>query len=218
MCFSAEADLVAGLVVGVIGVDALVHVRHPSERPIAALPVILAGHQLIEALVWLGLEGRVSSEVWRPAMWLYLVIAFGVVPVLIPFAVRALDRDRRHGDDRVFVAIGVVVAALLVYPLLRGPVEARIVNHHIDYTVDLWHGGWLVAFYVLATCGSMLRSRDPSIRMFGALNFAAVCVLVWLENSAFISLWCLWAAFTSLAIAVHLRRAESPPRHAVAAR
>jgi hypothetical protein len=32
VCFSAEADVMAGMVVGVIGVDALRHVHRPAEK------------------------------------------------------------------------------------------------------------------------------------------------------------------------------------------
>ena len=65
MCFSAEADLVAGLVVGAIGIDAWRHVRRPADVPLVMLPVVLGLHQLIEAVVWLGLEDRVHRSVVR---------------------------------------------------------------------------------------------------------------------------------------------------------
>lgn len=205
MCFSADADLVAGLVVGVIGVDALRHVRRPAEMPLAALPMVLAGHQLVEAFVWWGLEDRVPRAVWHPALWLYLVIAFGVVPVLVPLAVGALEpvlNRRRVGS---FTAIGSVVAFVLVYAVVRGPVAASIDGHHIAYYVDLWHGDVLVMLYVLATCGSLLISPHSHVRWFGTTNLVAVCLLAWLSQSGFISLWCVWAAVASVAVAVHLR-------------
>ena len=47
MCFSAEADFVAGLVVTSTGVDALRQVHRPSERALGALPVILGSHLLV---------------------------------------------------------------------------------------------------------------------------------------------------------------------------
>src|SRR5258708_40178071 len=76
MCFSVDADLVAGFAVGAIGIDALRHTRRPAEKALAALPVVLAGHQLTEAFVWWGLQDRVPDSVWRPALWLYLAVAF----------------------------------------------------------------------------------------------------------------------------------------------
>jgi len=51
MCFSAQADLVAGLVVMAIGVDAVRHVQAPRQLPIASLPLLLGGHLLIETFV-----------------------------------------------------------------------------------------------------------------------------------------------------------------------
>lgn len=213
MCFSAEVDAVAGVVVGALAVDAWRHVRHPAERALAALPVVLAGHQLVESLVWSGLEGHVSTTIWRPALWIYLAIAFGVVPVLVPLAVGALEPLGGLRRIRVLVVIGIAVAVVLMFAVVRGPVEASIEGHHIAYEVNLWHGGLIVVLYVIATCGSMLMSKEHYIRWFGAANLVAAGVLAWLDNNAFISLWCLWAAVTSAAIAIHLRRAEPVGRH-----
>ena len=115
MCFSPEADLVAGIVIGVIGVDAFRHVRSPRERPLAALPIVFAFHQLIEVVVWRGLQGHVDSGVWHAAAWLYLAVAFGVVPVLVPFAVAALEPEEHRARARSFVLLGALVAAVLMF-------------------------------------------------------------------------------------------------------
>lgn len=211
MCFSAEADVVAGIVVGAIAVDAVRHVRQPSERALAALPVVLGVHQLIEAFVWWGLDDRVPKAAERTSVWLYLVIAFGVVPVLVPFAVRAAEPETDQRRFRVFVATGIGVATVLMYAVVRGPVHAAIQGHHISYTVDLWHGGLIVALYVFVTCGALLLSTHDHVRWFGAANIAVAAFLAWLDKTSFISLWCLWAAMTSVAVAVHLRYAERPP-------
>jgi len=57
VCFSVEADLVAGAALLPIGVVTLREVRHVRELPFAALPLLFAAHQLVEALVW-GQLGR----------------------------------------------------------------------------------------------------------------------------------------------------------------
>ena len=82
--------MVAGVVVGAVGIDALRHVRR-RRASLAAIPVVLAAHQLIEAVIWWGLDDQVPSAVWRTALWVYLAIAFGVLPVLVPVAVGALE-------------------------------------------------------------------------------------------------------------------------------
>ena len=211
MCFSAEADVVAGLVVGAIGIDALRHVRRRAELPLAAIPAVLAAHQLIEAVVWRGLDGQVPSAVWRTSLWLYLAIAFGVLPVLVPVAVGALEPLANRRRVAVFAAIGVTVASVLMYAVVRGPILATIDGHHIAYSVDLWHGGLIVFLYVIATCGSMLVSKHQHVRWFGMVNLVAVGFLAVLNQSGLISLWCAWAAVTSVAIAVHLRHSHPTP-------
>lgn len=184
----------------------------------AALPLILAGHQFVEAFVWWGLEGHVPQSLGRFAIWLYLVVAFGVFPVLVPIAVAALESAATRRRMTPFVVIGAVVAAVLSYAVVRGPIVAAIEGHHITYEADLWHGGVTVALYVMATCGPMLLSAWPHVRWFGRANLVAAAALAWLSQSSFISLWCLWAAVTSVAITSHLRMAASPPRRAHATR
>jgi hypothetical protein len=212
MCFSVEADLVAGIAVGAIGIDAMRHVRRPAERALAALPIVLAGHQLTEAFVWWGLQGRVPDSVWRPALWLYLAVAFGVVPILIPIAVGALEPEANRRRVAAFGAVGTIVAAMLMYAVVRGPIEARIDGHRIEYRADLWQGGVLVVLYIVSTTGSLLISHHRHVRWFGGLNLLAACFLAWMDREGFISLWCVWAAITSGGIALHLRLANRSPQ------
>ncbi|HEY4377401.1 MAG TPA: DUF6629 family protein, partial [Acidimicrobiales bacterium] len=207
MCFSPQADLVGGMVVGGLAIDACRHVSHRRERALAAVPVVLAVHQLVEVPVWLGLEHHVSATVWRPAMYAYLVIAFVVVPILVPLAVGGLEPQDNRGRVGLFLGMGVVVAAVLGHGLAGGPVTARIVGHHISYQAhDLAYGGVLVVAYLMATCGSMLVSHTRDVRRFGLVNLVAAIALATLYQNGFISLWCAWAAVTSLLIAWHLRR------------
>jgi hypothetical protein len=207
VCFSAEVDVLAGLLVGGVGVDAARHVRRPTEWPLAALPLVLAVHQLVEAVVWWSLDGRVPAATGERAVLVYLTIAFGVLPVLVPLAVGLLEPAGRRLRFGWFVALGALVASLLVYAVLRGPVGAVVEGHHIVYDADLWRGGTLTALYVVATCGSLLVSGHRHIQVYGLANLVAVLLLAWFSQTALVSLWCVWAAVTSVAIAVHLRRA-----------
>ncbi len=210
MCFSAEVDLVAGIAISAIGIDALRHVHRRAEWPLAALPVVLGVHQLIEAALWLGLEGRLDEWVVEPARLVYLAIAFGLLPVLVPIAVGAVEPVPDLRRTTIFATIGAGVAIALMYAVVRGPITARIDGRHIAYHVELWRGGILVLLYVVATCGSLLLSTHRHVRWFGAVNIVVVALLAWLDQNAFISLWCAWAAVTSVAIAVHLRAGSEP--------
>jgi uncharacterized protein DUF6629 len=210
VCFSPGVDGVAGLVIAAVGVDALRRVRRPAERPLAALPAVFAAHQLVEVFVWWGLQGRVPSAVGHSAAWVYLVIAFGVLPILVPVAVGALEPAAHLRRTGALVALGTAVAVALTFAVVRGPVEATVAGHCIAYHVPLWHGGALAFLYVLATCGSLLVSDHGLVRRWGLVNLAAVLVLVWVNRVGFISLWCVWAAVTSVAIAAYLRQAPAP--------
>jgi len=208
VCFSAEADLVAGVVVGVVAVDTMRHVRRPAELPIALIPAVFAVHQFVEVLVWWSLEDRVSAEVGQRAVWVYLVLAFGVLPVLAPMAIAALEPPPRIRRMGVFVALGCGASIALMYAVLMHPVHASIRGHHIVYHATIEHNDLVLPAYVVATCGAMLVSRHATMRIWGLLNAVAVSMLVWLDQSAVVSLWCVWAAATSVAIAVHLRLAD----------
>lgn len=205
MCFSPEADLVAGVLVCAVGVDAWRHARRPSERLLATVPFVLGGHQLVEAGVWLSLRGDLSTGAGRAFTWVYLAVAFGLVPVLVPLAVAALEPRPVSARSIAFTAMGAGVAAVLMYSVARGPVTATIEGHHISYDVDLNRGGLLVALYIVATCGSLLASSHVHVQRFGTVNLLAVGALIWIDQTAFVSLWCAWAAVTSVCIALHLR-------------
>ena len=51
MCFSVQADLAAGVLLLPVAAVSLREVRHVRELPFAAVPLLLALHQLVEAVV-----------------------------------------------------------------------------------------------------------------------------------------------------------------------
>jgi hypothetical protein len=218
MCFSAEADLIVGVVVTGAGVDALRHVRHKREVGLAALPLVFGAHQMIETFTWWGLEGSVPASVEQVSTWLYLFIAF-LLPVLVPLALLSIEPDPGRRRAIVpFVVLGAAVSAVILAELTAGPVTARIAGRYISYDAHLGYGGPLTALYVAATCGPLLLSSSRRMVIFGALNLGAVAVLAWLMATGVISLWCAWAAVASLVIVAHLRtRPRSVDRPVAAA-
>ena len=207
MCFSAEADLAAGVVVGVVAIDALRHVRTPAQLPLAALPAVFAVHHLTEVLVWWSLQGHVSTVVGQRAAWFYLLVAFGVLPALVPIAVRAVEPSPvRHTLLGLLAVAGLSVATVLMTATVDGGIGIRVDGHHIVYNAGVTHDTAATTTYVLATCGAMLLSSHVPIRRYGVANLVVVSLLAWLQQSALVSLWCVWAAITSVLVAVQLRR------------
>jgi quinol-cytochrome oxidoreductase complex cytochrome b subunit len=208
MCFSPEADLAAGVVVTVVGIDAIRRARTPKELPLAALPLLLGIHQLVEAFVWWGLAGQVSSRVGHAATWLYLAVAFAL-PFWVPFAVRGVEESRRRRTIiTAFVAVGLVASSVLLGSIVFGPIDASVEGHHIAYSLSIPGGATISILYVVATCGALLMASDRWIRDFGLSNLFAVGLLAWLTVGGLTSLWCVWAAFTSVAIDLYLRDGE----------
>ncbi|MGZ4795635.1 MAG: DUF6629 family protein [Acidimicrobiia bacterium] len=212
MCFSPEADVVAAVVVGAVGVDALRHVRNRNELLLAALPMLFALHQLVEAFVWWSLDHSVSHDVGRAALWTYLVIAF-VLPFLVPIAVRAVEPMPRRREVMTWCAgLGAAVTTLLLVEIARGPIAAHASGLHVSYDIGRGAGAEVVVLYVAATCGALLASSFRLIALFGVLNLVAVATLAVLASNGLPSLWCFWAATTSIVIAVHLRRSATVAR------
>ena len=206
MCLSAEVDLVAGIVIAGAGIDALRHADDRKEIAVAALPVLLGAHQLIEAVAWWSLEGKVAETAGDIAVWAYLLIAFAVLPIFVPAAIGALEPDpSKMRAMRHLTVMGGAVSLVLLSTMIRGPVEAAIGGRYIAYEINLSHGGLVVAAYVAATCGALLLSSHQVIARFGMFNVVAVGVLTWMNTSGFASLWCAWAAIASLGIAFGLR-------------
>lgn len=211
MCFSAQADLIGGVVLGVIGVDTLAHVGDRREYlPLAALPLMFAGHQLVEAFVWWGLQGHLSDEVTEIATWLYLLFAFVVLPVYVPAAVFVAEPPGpRRRLIRWSIVIGGIVSALLLAAMLRGPVTASLDDWHVRYGTGIDAAVPIVGAYIMATCGSLLLSTNRFLVRFGLVNLLAVIVIAIFVVEGFASLWCAWAALASGAVALHLRRAAN---------
>ena len=213
MCFSAQEDLIGGVVLGAIGIDTLRHVGDRREYlPLAALPLMFAGHQVMEAFVWWGLQGHVSATVAEVATWLYLLFAFVLLPTYIPVAVLVTEPPGpRRRRLRWFVIVGLVVSTLMLATMLRGPVTSSLADWHVRYGTGIDAVVPIVGAYILATCGSFIFSGNSVLVRFGVVNLVAVVVLAIFVIQGFASLWCSWAALASGAFALYLRWSYQEP-------
>jgi hypothetical protein len=206
MCFSAEADLCTGIVVGAVGIDALRHVRKPHQIALASTPILFAVHEVDESFVWWGLHGQVAFPVEHAAIYIFLAVAF-VLPFWVPFAMLGVEtKVHRRQLMGALLVVGTVTTVVLLVAIVRGPVGATIDGSHIAYSADINYAGILIALYVVATCGSCLVASNRWLVLLGLANLGAVIALGWITFTGFTSLWCAWAALTSVAIAVYLRR------------
>ncbi|MER5193628.1 DUF6629 family protein [Streptomyces sp. NPDC002755] len=200
MCWSATADLVAGAGVAAVGVACVTGVRDRRDLPLAALPLLLGVHQIVEAVVWDSGGGS------GPATVVWAVIALPLPAVWVPAAVRCAAPPAARRRLTFLLALGVATAAGLAAAVATGPVTATIRGHTVGYSVHLSHPAVLVAGYLLATVGSLLLSGDRGLLVLGAVvgAGAAVCFALW--RLEFVSTWCAFAAVWSVLLLGWLRR------------
>jgi hypothetical protein len=112
-----------------------------------------------------------------------------------------------------FVVIGAGVAIVLFAAMVRGSVGVSARPYHLAYSLQVGAGFYVVSLYVVAVCGALLLSGYRHIAIFGLVNLVAIAVIAKLTVDGFASVWCGWAAVTSVAIALHMRFAK--PHRAV---
>src|SRR6266702_5142092 len=140
------------------------------------------------------------------ALWVYLLIAFVVLPVFVPLAVIAAEPARRRKQVMApFALIGAVIAVTLLAAMVRGPVGVKLAPYHLSYGIRLPAGLVIIALYVVAVCGPLLMSGYRNVVLFGVVNLIAVVIIARLTISGFASVWCGWAAVSSAAITLHCR-------------
>ncbi|WP_310962947.1 DUF6629 family protein [Nocardioides terrisoli] len=204
MCFSVQADLAVGAAIVPVAALSLREVRCRREVAFAALPTVFAAHQFIESLVWAGDDGDVSSGVAHAAAVAYVVIALPLLPLLVPVAVLLLEPRNRRARMWPFVGLGAVVSAYLAWTVAAHGVQVTAHPHALEYDVGLAAPLVWTVLYVLAVIGAAVLSGYRSIVVFGVLNLVGLVVVAWFYSHTFASLWCIYAAMTSVLALAHL--------------
>jgi hypothetical protein len=213
MCFSAEADFAVAAVVAPVGVATLRAAAGPQDLLLAALPLLLALHQLTEGVVWLGLEGRAPGGLRDAATRAYLAFAQVVLPVIVPLGILLTEPDRRRRAWMSALLVGgAVVAARFAWILTSNPVGAQALDHVIIYDTDWEFGYVMAAGYVLVSCGPALIASSRVLRWFGVASLAGLLLASGVRYSAVTSIWCVVAALISVLVLLHFRdRAQRAP-------
>lgn len=207
MCWSATADLVAGAGIAAVGAACVIRSRRRTDLPLAALPLLLGAHQIVESRVWDAGGGT------GPATVAWAVIALPLLAVWVPAGV--LCAAPGHARRRLLLplAAGVATAAALAHAMTVRPVRAEIRGHTMGYVVDLPRPGLVIAGYLLATVGALLVSGDRGLVLLGVLTGAGAVICWSLWELEFVSTWCACAAVVSVTLLgwVNSREAVAPP-------
>jgi hypothetical protein len=213
VCFSATANFVGSGALAALGVVTLTKVKHRRELLFASLPTLFAVHQFIEGFVWLGLDGILSPGVTRDMGAAFMLYAQGLLPFLLPLSVFLFEPDGK-GRRRMlpFLVIGGGTALYILWALTAYPLEIYVRGDSIVYINPATNNTAVAVFYVIATCGSLFFSNVRAMVVFGAANLIVLLVVMEVKRYAFTSLWCAYAAITSLIIlAFFWRSSEERP-------
>jgi hypothetical protein len=206
MCWSPTADLLAGSAIVAVGVVSVASTRRPRDLPMAALPLVLGAHQLIEALVWRNADAQGDHAVGGTAVLLWMVIAYPLIPAWLPLAVFCAAGRWSRVRLAPFVTLGFATSAMLAYALATAPVTAEPVGHTMRYGVDVPLDTLAVAGYLVATIGSLLASDQQELRVLGLVTAAGAVVCSMLWQTVFVSTWCAFAAVASAIVLHWVRR------------
>jgi hypothetical protein len=210
MCFSPEADFVAGAVVVGVGVETLRRVRFGRELVVGALPLLFGLHQLVEGFVWLGLRGQVSGGVGDAAKEAYIVYAHAVLPTIVPVGFALLEPDRSRSRLMWLLAcLGVVLSVYLLWQVTAYPVGAQPQARCIDYSTHTPNDVLIGVLYVAVTCGPALMSSRRHLRRFGLISLVGVIAVALVRADELTSLWCVYVSIVSVLILEHFRRERS---------
>jgi len=207
VCFSPEADFTAAAIVGGVGIATLRQVRTRRELIVGSLPLLFALHQLTEGFVWLALRAQVSSGVGHTATDVYVIYAYAVLPIIVPLGLYLVEPSRRHRRRVLpFILLGIAVGGYLLWQVTQFPIYAQEQASCIAYGTHTPLEVLSTIAYVLATCAPALLSSRRYLRWFGAANVVGVAIALSVQEAAFTSLWCVYAALVSILILEHLRR------------
>ena len=217
MCFSATANFVGSGVLAAAGVVTLTRVRHRRELMFAALPTLFAIHQFIEGFVWLGLDGIFSPAVTHDMGAAFMLYAQGLLPLLLPLSVYLFEADRKSRQRMLpFVVLGGGTTLYILWALTAFPTDVYVQGNSIVYINQATNNTAVAVLYVIATCGSLFFSKIKMMVVFGAANLAILLVVMAVRRYAFTSLWCAYAAISSIIILAYFWKTmeERPLKYA----
>jgi len=210
MCFSATANFVGSTALAGVGVVTLTKVKHRRELLFASLPILFAVHQFIEGFVWLGLDGILSPQVAHNMGAAFMLYAQGILPFLLPLSVMLFEPTAKSRRRMIpFVVLGGGTALYILWALTAYPLQVFVRGDSIVYINQATNNTTVAILYVIATCGSLFFSKIRAMILFGAANLAILLLVMAFKRYAFTSLWCAYAAISSVIILAYFWKSKA---------
>jgi hypothetical protein len=205
MCFSATGSFGVAAVIAGIGAVAAAQKKPPSHRMLAAVPLMFAGQQVAEGLVWLTIGDPSERPMNLAAVAVFLVFALVVWPLWVPLSLLKAERKpRRRRALGVLAVCGGAVATYAAIDLLRGRPTAHVSGHSIAYTYGTHAPALVLALYlpayVIPSIVPFFVSSVSKAKTMGVVLAVALAATFVLQRQALASVWCFFAAILSVFI------------------
>lgn len=211
MCFSPEASFIVSAGIAITGVLALRKTTQKREWLLASIPLLFAGQQFVEGLLWLVM---MNGEMPLAQHWLTQIYGSyaGVIwPVIVPLSIMFVedDRVRKYLMMLIFI-IGLATVFSTMDIIATGGFSSVVQNNCIlyDYSQPIntyYATKWS---YLVAISGAFFLSSQPVIRWLGAVNVITFSIAYYIYNVNYISVWCFFAAITSGLIYFYFREKQ----------
>jgi hypothetical protein len=212
MCFSANASFGAGTVLITIGVVTVFKVKRRQDKFFAMIPLIFGFQQIIEGFGWITLLNDAYS-VWKPyPLFGFLFFAHILWPFWIPLSLYLMEpKERIKKWLRVLLSLALALSASEIYVMFAYPSAALVKEHHISYTIYFPETYTVISeiAYIFVTLVPCFISSIKRMWLFGySLSLTLVFSFLF-YHFYLISVWCFFAAISSMVIYFILRPLNS---------
>ena len=201
MCFSAEASFGAAAVLAVAGAISIKKANTFPQRVFAVIPLFFAVQQCIEGFLWLVLKNPVYTEWKVPLILGFLVFAYLVWPVYIPFSMALFEKNTgRRKIQLGFLGLGFLLILCFLYMMIFQHPDATAANLHIKYTFSYTPpASWLWGIlYLVPTVVSMIISSAKKMWIMGIINLTSYLFSILYFSGNVLSVWCFFGALASV--------------------
>jgi hypothetical protein len=203
MCFSATASFASCAVLATIGTATMAKARTIPQRALAAMPLLFAYQQFSEGFVWLSVQHVEYAHLRSVAMYSFLIFAQVVWPLFVPFAVLALEKDKKRKKILSWFALsGCLAAAYFTWCICFYSADVEVSRYHIKYVLDFplskrWFYG--IIYFIPAMLPTFVSSIRR-MRLLGFLLLASYLVSRFCYRDYIVSVWCFFGALSSITV------------------
>ncbi|MFT7507542.1 MAG: hypothetical protein ACI92I_000702 [Acidimicrobiales bacterium] len=202
MCFSAPVSFVTSAILATTGVSVMKKKPLRSEMLIAFIPFLFSLQQAVEGVQWILIKQGEPNLILG---YLFLLIAFIIWPVYIPFAVYKIENNIKYKNIlRFFILAGIAVATWLLFFMLANPLDIYVYDRSIFYSFPYFP--YLVELYAVVIAGSLLLTSHKYIRWFGYAITISFLVSYFFYAMTLTSTWCFFAAILSFILYFHFAK------------